>query len=168
MSKRPQNELHSREEFFQREAAAWNALTQTWVDLPEAALLLPGACGIWSVKDVLFHITVWLETARRMIEQLEKGKWAHLGMNTERFNAHHAALTQERPLAEAFQLLNLHRESLLQHLATLTEEQLLNEFGRQQIGWWAKWATYAHYEEHIPELTAHRKRVLHLPDGSDR
>ena len=30
----------------------------------------------------------------------------------------------------------------------LPEAGLLNTFGRQAIGWWAKWMTYGHYEQH--------------------
>lgn len=158
MPKRPVNELHSREEFFQREAVAWEALTQTWAGLNEPEFATPGASGMWSVKDVLFHLATWQEAARRMIETLQNGKWAHLGMNTERFNAHQYAATKDRPIAEAFQQVNFHREMLLDLLRTIPEDQLLNEFGRQQIGWWAKWATYAHYEEHLAELIAFREK----------
>jgi hypothetical protein len=41
----------------------------------------------------------------------------------------------------------------------VSDEQLLNEYGRQQIGWWAKWSTYGHYEQHLADLTAFRQRA---------
>ena len=155
----PKNEIQSRDEFFQREDRAWKALTNTWVDMPEVQFLIPGACGQeWSVKDVIHHMAAWQEAAQRVVNDLLAGKWGRLGMSTERFNAQHFALDRERPLDEAFQRLDASREMLLVLLATVQEDQLLNEFGQQQIGWWAKWTTYAHYEQHLAELNAFRDK----------
>jgi len=153
----PENTLRSREEFFARERAAWDDFIQSWSDLPDSALAEPGASGAeWSVKDVLNHIAAWQEAAARCIGDLLAGRWARLGMNTEAFNAAQFARDRERPLGESRARLMEARDRLLELLAPLTDEQLLDEYGRQQIGWWAKWNTYAHYEPHTAAIREFR------------
>ena len=152
--------VQTREEFIQHERAAWKELTSVWADLPEEVLARPGACDeAWSIKDVINHTAVWQEAAIEKIEGLLAGQPARLGAGTDRFNALHYELDRERPLAESLARLTKSRRKQPQQLATVSDEQLLNEFGRQQIGWWAKWNTYAHYESHLRGLQAFRERV---------
>ena len=75
------------------------------------------------------------------------------------FNAQQYAANRSRPLAESRDRLERVRSDLLALLATVTPDQLLNEYGRQQIGWWAKWTTYGHYEQHLVDVTAFRQGV---------
>jgi hypothetical protein len=164
----PENTLHTRDAFFAREQAAWNQFLQTWMDLPEALLEQPGAGGPnWSVKDLLNHTAAWQEAAARIIQDLLAGRWARLGMNTNNFNAHHYDLDKNNPLDASRTRLFQARQTLLQLLETLSEEQLLNEYGRQQTGWWAKWNTYAHYEHHTADITHFRQHVLMLRGVSE-
>ena len=156
----PPNTLTSREAFFAREAAAWHALTATWADLSDETLLLPGACGTaWSIKDIINHLAAWQEAAMRVINDLLGGRWGRLGPTVETFNAEQYIADQSRPLQESRDRLAYTREALLALLATVSEAQLLNEYGRQQIGWWAKWSTYGHYEQHLADLTAFREQA---------
>ena len=161
----PENTLGTRDEFFAREQAAWRALSATWDGLPDELLLTPGACGDqWSVKDLMNHISAWQEAAIRVIGDLLAGKWGRLGVNTDKFNRQQYELDRNRTLAESRERLERTRLALLRLLTSLADDQLLNEYGRQQTGWWAKWTTYAHYEEHITDLTDFR-RIIQLPEG---
>jgi uncharacterized damage-inducible protein DinB len=154
-----ENTLKTREEFFARERASWEQFFQAWSDLPDEVLLRPGACGRdWSIKDVLNHTAVWQEAAVRMINGLLVGHYARLGASTDKFNAAQYAADHDRPLDESRARLMQSRRVLLDVLATVTDEQLLNEYGRQQIGWWAKWNSYAHYEHHTKDLQDFRRR----------
>ena len=156
----PANTLATREAFFLRERQSWAAFQQTWADLPEERLHITGACGpTWSIKDVINHTAVWQEAAIRIINDLLSGRWARLGPNTEKFNALNYEEDRQRASGESIDRLLGARETLLQVLHDVTEDQLLNEYGRQQIGWWAKWTTYGHYEQHLQELTAFRQRT---------
>lgn len=156
-SQRPANTLSTRESFFLREQHAWDAFCNTWADLPDPILLLPGACGAhWRIKDVINHTAVWQEAAIRVIHDLLAGRWARLGPNPEKFNLLNYERDHHRELGESRARLLLARQTLLRILYDVTDEQLLNEYGRQQIGWWAKWATYGHYEQHMAELTTFR------------
>jgi hypothetical protein len=88
------------------------------------------------------------------------GCWARLGPNPEKFNQLNYDADRARPLAESCDRLLQARQALLQLLHSVSDEQLLNEYGRQQVGWWAKWTTYGHYEQHISELATFRQGVL--------
>ncbi|MGQ0602381.1 MAG: DinB family protein [Anaerolineales bacterium] len=137
----PPNELATREAFFLREQQAWKTLQHTWAKLPEAALVRPGACGPeWSVKDVLNHLAAWQEAALGAVDDLLAKRWARLGANTDNYNQQHYAQDRDRPLASSRARLRFSRAKLLKRLKSVPEAQLLNENGRQAIGWWAKWA----------------------------
>jgi hypothetical protein len=154
-------EVQTREEFIQRERAAWKEFTRSWADLSEDALEQPGACGeAWSIKDVINHTAVWQEAAVEQIQNLLAGQLARLGAGTDRFNALHYEIDRDRPLDEGLMRLAKSRRKLLKLLATVSDAQLLATDGRQQIGWWAKWNTYAHYESHIRGLVAFRQGVI--------
>jgi hypothetical protein len=149
----------TRAEFLGREKESWAKLTATWRGLPEADLLQPGASGpAWNIKDVMNHIAAWQEASLRVIHDLLEGRWGRLGYNTDRFNALHYREDRDRSLAATHRRLSRARRELLTLLETVPEKGLLNEFGQQQIGWWAKYATFGHYEQHIPILTEFRRR----------
>jgi DinB family protein len=157
----PENTLPTRDAFFAREQQAWDAFTGTWAGLPDPLLRRPGACGAeWNIKDVINHTAAWQEAAIRVIGDLLAGRWGRLGPNPEKFNRMSYAADRDRPLAESRDRLMRARQTLLQLLRGVTDGQLLDEYGRQQIGWWAKWTTYAHYEQHLAELTTFRALVL--------
>jgi len=155
----PPNTLTSRAAFFAREAGSWERFVGMWNGIPDTALLMPGACGeVWSVKDVLNHVAAWQEAAVRVIHDLRAGRFGRLGMSGERFNQTMYVANQARPLAESRERLMRARQALLDLLQTIPENQLLGEYGRQQIGWWAKWCTYGHYEQHLDDLDRFRRQ----------
>ncbi|HSL28285.1 MAG TPA: DinB family protein [Anaerolineales bacterium] len=156
----PENTLRTRDEFFAREQAAWEALTKAWTGIPSELLLTPGSIGDrWSVKDLMNHLAAWQDAAIRVIGDLLVGKWGRLGANTDSFNKMQYELDHDRSLTESRARLERTHQALLKLLASLSDDQLLNEYGRQQIGWWAKWTTYAHYEEHLADLTDFRRKT---------
>jgi uncharacterized protein (TIGR03083 family) len=156
MSRRPPaNTLTSRAAFVAREAASWERLQQLLDGLAPEALTRPGACGAdWSVRDVLNHLAAWQEAALRVVGDLRAGRWGRLGPSVERFNQEQHTSDRDRPLDETLQRLQSARTALLHLLAQVDEATLLNEYGRQAVGWWAKWATYGHYEQHLADLEA--------------
>jgi hypothetical protein len=150
--------LASRAEFFDREKKTWAALTAAWRGLPEPVLLEPGACGPpWSVKDVMNHIAAWQEVGLKVIGDLQAGRWGTLGASTSKFNARQYEADRDRPLAETRRRLSQSHRALITLLETVPEKALLYEFGRQAIGWWAKYSTYGHYQEHLAALAAFRE-----------
>jgi len=53
----------NRTQLLRRLDVAWQALKQSYADLPDAQLLVPGVTGDWSVKDIIAHVTWWEEEA---------------------------------------------------------------------------------------------------------
>jgi hypothetical protein len=157
----PPDHPQTKDDFFAHEAKTWAVLIATWRGLPEVALLWPGANGeAWSIKDIMNHVAAWQEAAIRATGELMAGRWAQLGANTDKFNAKTYELDKDRSLAATRKRLNKARRDLLEVLATTPAKKLLNIYGRQQIGWWAKYSTYGHYGEHIPKLQDFRKMLL--------
>ena len=57
VSKKPRrSKPTTRAEFAALERLSWGELKQTWHALPDEALVRPGACGPWSIKDVMNHV----------------------------------------------------------------------------------------------------------------
>ncbi len=88
---------------------------------------------------MLNHFAAWQEAALRVVGDLRAGRWGRLGPSVERFNREQHAADRDRPLDETLQRLQSARAALLQLLAQVDEATLLNEYGRQTVGWWAKW-----------------------------
>jgi hypothetical protein len=154
-----QSSLPTREAFLDREMRAWKALAATWCKLDEAALLHAGANDVWSFKDVMNHIAAWQEAALVQIAKLQRGEFASLGMSVERFNAAQHEADRDQSVTQSRRRLNASRRALLAVLERVDEKSLLNEFGRQSAGWWAKWTTYGHYEQHIDALAQFRVKI---------
>jgi uncharacterized protein (TIGR03083 family) len=95
--------------------------------LTPARMLQPGACGAWSVRDVLAHISAW---ERRMLA------WntSHLRgeppevpqpWDIERMNAEAHARTKDRPLAEVLEEFRQSYQAALAQTESLSEALLL-------------------------------------------
>jgi hypothetical protein len=153
----PKPRPQTRKELLAREKETWDEMAETWRQLPDEALIQPGACGpAWSVKDVINHVAAWQEAALRVIPELLEGRKATLGHGTDTFNALQQAADRDKTLAASKRRLNKSRRDLLALIAALPEKRSLDLDDR--IGWWIKFTTYAHYSEHIYELTEFRKK----------
>src|SRR3989454_9890567 len=52
-----------RRQLLKRLEEAWEALKESYAGLSDAELLEPGVAGVWSVRDVIAHVTWWEEEA---------------------------------------------------------------------------------------------------------
>jgi hypothetical protein len=154
----PRPRPKTRVELLAREKADWDELAGTWCDLPESALLRPGANRAgWSVKDVMNHVAAWQEAALRIIPEYLAGRRATLGASTDKFNAVQQAADRDRTLLASKRRLNRSRRELLKLLENIPDDALVDPAGR--INWWIRYTMYSHYGEHIPALTEYAKRA---------
>jgi hypothetical protein len=145
--------------FFAREEADWKTLTGLWAGLPQKDLIRPGACGKWSVKDVMNHIASWMAAAREVIPIRLAGGAPPKGVFTVgKFNPAQYARYRKLPLASSKRRLQRNRKLLLELLMRVPKGQLLEP--KQRVGSWAKYCTYAHYEEHFRTLDRFRRMIL--------
>jgi uncharacterized damage-inducible protein DinB len=151
-SKKPRrSKPTTRADFFALEEKAWGELTATWRSLPDEALLQPGACGEWSIKDVMNHIAAWQEATLQALPELLQGHKLPRGKyNIAKFNARQSAEDKDRTLAASRRRLERSRRDLLAFLATVPEAQMLDL--KSRVGGWAKYNTYGHYDEHLYDL----------------
>jgi len=150
--------LKNPQTFLAHEKMVWSELSATWKGLPDSILLIAIEAGGWCIKDVMNHTATWQEAAIRVVGDLLAGRFARLGPNPQNFNEINFELDRHKSLALTRKRLTQSRRDLLKLLATVPATKLNNEFGRQQIGWWAKWSTYGHYAQHLDALKAFRQK----------
>jgi len=151
------------EEFLQREAEAWGALWAITQGLDEEDWLVPGAAGHWNLKDVLAHVTAWMEETLKvlpeMARQIVAGTEAPLGYDIDAWNAAQYQARRDLSVAEVRERLLAVREQLLAMLQRLPSEWLASHKGIRE---WAMYSTYAHYEEHLPDLRTWREGLRNV------
>jgi hypothetical protein len=145
--------------FLAREKEDWQTLSGLWAGLPEKDLTRPGACGEWSIKDVMNHIASWQDATREVIPvllaggKLPKGKYAIGKFNPANYLKYH-----KLPLAVSKRRLRRSRRLLLKFLSGVPKKQLLDS--KHGAGLWAKYGTYGHYREHLRPLMRFRRLIL--------
>jgi hypothetical protein len=148
----------NRKEFGALEETCWKELTGAWRGMSAKAMVKPGACGAWSVKDVVNHIAAWQEATIKILPILvRKGKipTAEFGLKT--FNAKHYWEDRARPLTGSRDRLNKSRKKLLAVLKRVPEKQLIDL--KSPVGQWSKYSTYEHYDEHLFNVRDFRERI---------
>ncbi|MEP7357755.1 MAG: ClbS/DfsB family four-helix bundle protein [Anaerolineales bacterium] len=154
----PRPRPKTRAELLAREQADWDELAGAWRNLPESALLAPGANSTdWSVKDVINHVAAWQEAALRIIPEYLAGRRATLGASTDKFNALQQAADANRSLGASRRRLNRSRRALLKLLEEIPDDDLVDPAGR--VNWWVRYTMYSHYGEHIAALSEYARRV---------
>ena len=137
------------------EWAAWEAL----IARAEGRLTEPGACGEWSFKDVIAHMTVYQRFLAGLLggNVREVHQPAEIGFDVQKrnewFHEQDKNRSLEDVLAEARQV---HGE-----IVRRVEEQTPEELRRHPVDWqaWPAWRwtihlTHEHYPEHVPDLEA--------------
>ena len=120
---------------------------------------VPGAVGVWSVKDVVAHLANWQRYAAALIAAAMRGETPDLvgDDETERSNASVVAQYYQRPLAAVIAEWQAAREDLLDQLEQLSDADLNdpNRFawsdGHSLLEHIAG-SSYAHEIEHIEQL----------------
>ena len=127
----------------------------------EIQMTQSGVAGDWSVKDILAHITAWeqcmlgwlAETRQGLIPRLPASKH-----DLHRWNVRFYLENQGCPLAEVLSAYRQTYSKVLQSIARMSEEELVNEIH----GAWPEGAlwqgiadnTWGHYKEHAASIRA--------------
>lgn len=139
------------------------------MQLSVAQMNIPGAVGVWSVKDVLAHIAFWQNYIAKVVRAAKRGEEPQLYADdqTERYNA---SVTKQYYLASLGGVLaRLHtaREDLLEAIADLSDEQLnqVDYFpwsnGRSLLEHITA-SSFGHDQEHIQQIRQWMNDVLEI------
>ncbi len=135
--------------------------------MDEKAMLAPGACGEWSVRDLLAHMARWEGELVRMLFQLKQGQtptYPSLGEpNVDKINARFYSESLGRPLDLILADFQSVRKQTLRRINDFSENELNdpNAYpalkGRALIEYIAG-DTYEHEAEHSAQIREWRNR----------
>lgn len=139
------------------------------MQLSIAQMNIPGAVGVWSVKDVLAHIAFWQSYIAKVVQAAKRGEEPQLYADdeTEHFNASATKQYYLTPLGGVLARLHTAREDLLEAIADLTDEQLnqVDYFpwnnGRTLLDRIAG-SSFRHDQEHIEQIRQWMRDVLKI------
>jgi len=130
----------------------WQALLNTWKGLPEDVLLLPGAVGHWSTRDVMAHIATWEEEALKALPLILEGKPLPRYMGIDAFNAREQARKRHLPLKRVKEELLATHKKLVQFLENVPESAFASPRFTKRL----RLDAIGHYREHAAQIAAWR------------
>ena len=154
--------LEQRERLSEREAEGWRRLAAAIDRLrPDEAERAEVTTDGWSAKDALWHVRHWLEVAADQLAAVRAGWYRAGSWETDEINA--AALVEGRELALPLVLSRLERS----RARFLAEWAALGSLTAPAVEWFDE-SGAQHYAEHVPELEAFVRRLVHPPDDGLR
>ncbi|MBI5029730.1 MAG: ClbS/DfsB family four-helix bundle protein [Chloroflexi bacterium] len=145
----------TKEQFFKCEQATWEELNSLVAGLSKSALTQHIAKNDWSVKDVWAHLADWMIETRRVLPLVLEGK--KVSAHIQAFNEEHYQKNQALSLETARRRLERERKRMLAYIQSIPEERLL---GERDVYVWTAYATFNHYDQHLPALTKFRRATL--------
>jgi len=129
--------------------ARWGELLSLVQRVPRRHMEEPGAVGIWSVKDLLGHITTWEEECIKAITRHLEGKRPVRYGSIDAFNARQAAAKKDLPLVDIVERLHEGHARLVSFLKGLPEECFDSRTTTRKR---MRLDVYAHYQLHAEDL----------------
>jgi hypothetical protein len=141
----------------------------TFNQFPEAELNTPGACGVWSVKDIMAHLASYEHLLVEVLSGFLEGgptpyleKWGTLG---HQFNDDEVALRQEKSIADVLAEYNdTHAQvmALAPRIPPETYQQngALPWYGAEyDLDDFIVYTFYGHKREHSAQIAAFRDQL---------
>lgn len=126
----------------------WSTLLETLDGIPADRAAETGACGKWSVKDLVAHIAFWDGQAEISAQRQALGEPPR-ELDWSALNEREAAASANRPYGEIWEELTTTHERVRAALSQLPalDPKAVGE------------DTFDHYEEHRAEIQAWRERA---------
>ena len=160
--------LSRREKLLQRVDQAWRTFQESYAGLSEQELLTPGVIGLWSIRDVIAHVTTWEEEALKYLPLIIQGgtppKYSVKYGGINAFNAQSTANKKNLPLPEVFrQQAKVHRQ-LIEFIQGVSEKHL-----DSSTRFWRRLRadTFGHCGKHAAVIRKWRSKNLELEIQSD-
>ncbi len=143
---------------------------QTLEDFPESALETPGACGVWSVKDIIAHLASYEHVLVDVLATfLAGGPTPYLSKFTQpggQFNDTEVGIRKEKTMKEVLGEFNDAHAQVMSMVGQIPAETL-RQTGT--IPWYGLayalddfivYTYYGHKREHSAQIAAFRDRCL--------
>lgn len=159
----------TRDELLNELRAARAELLEVLESIPEAERETPGACGEWSLKDVLVHLNHWEGETITLLYTLKRGApitsiLLDPKLDVDACNARWVAMAKERPWERVWSdFLGVHTQ-LLRRVAEFTDEQLFQAGLHPKLGKTPLWriiavCAFEHEREHAEGLRVWQKQI---------
>jgi hypothetical protein len=162
----PMDSAPTQSEFLERIRVSRSKLDDFVKSIDPMFMTAPGACGDWSVKDILAHIT-WHEQEMFNVALTRTLAGSDLwNVSLELRNQTIYEENRDRELKDVLDDYKVVFESMMEALASLTNEDLLDasHFAGMPSNWkpWEVIAsnTWEHYDDHSAGLAAWQKSNL--------
>jgi hypothetical protein len=139
---------------------AWSAFRESYAGLSETELLRHGVIGLWSIKDIIAHVTTWEEEALRYLPVILQGgrlpKYSTKYGGIDAFNARATANKKDLSLAEVIQQQDRVHRQLIDLIEAVPDKHL-----DSKTRFWHRLRadTFGHYAKHAAAIQKWRNRM---------
>jgi len=138
-----------REQLLTRLDERWNEFKESFAGLTQEQMLRPGVTELWSVKDVVAHVSTWEEEALKYLPIVLAGKkpplYAVQYGGLDAFNAKMTVEKRDLTLTEVLERCETTHQKLVEYIETVPEEEFTTETKfRHRL----RLDTYSHYPLH--------------------
>jgi hypothetical protein len=158
----PEESLGSLDDVINEIEARWSDLAVAVRGLSDADICRPNVVGAWSIKNVLAHIAAWEQEGARRIDEITRGNGPALTWPSreeeDSFNAAAAAASEGRTVDQVVKSLEEAHQDFMDLLATFGDELMTANLEVSAQEWIPGW-TYLHYQEHAPQIWAHKNAL---------
>jgi len=148
-----------RQVLLKRLDTAWRAFKESYAGLCEAQLIEPGVSGVWSVRDIIAHVTTWEEEALKhlpsILEDRRPPRYSVTYGGIDAFNAQMTRLKGGLSLSAVFRQFDEVHQRVIDMIERAPESHLISEtrFRRR-----LRQDTYSHYPKHAQAIRRWRDR----------
>lgn len=138
---------------------AWQKFEASFAGLSDSELMAPGVTGLWSVRDILAHVSTWEQEALKHLPRILKGeKPPRYSVTYGGIDAFNAFMTEQKrnlPLPEVRRRLRDTHGQLIAFLNSVPEHEFRSETPFRHRLWLD---TYSHYPKHAQAILKWREQ----------
>lgn len=136
--------------------------------LEEATLLIPGVVDQWSIKNILFHLTMWEAELVKLLWQASQGQTPttiHFSnASVDEINQDWSKLADDRPMDLVWQDFHGVRKQLIRRVEGLRMEDFddparFTWLNGQTLSIWIAVDSYKHEAEHADQIRLWRENL---------
>jgi hypothetical protein len=149
----------TRAQLLRRLDEAWSALKASYAGVSDSEMMEPGVAGVWSVKDIIAHVTTWEQESLTQLPLILAGRKPALYSVTyggiDAFNARTTAEKRGLSLSEVLRQRDETHRRLINFMKSVPEHHIVQEtrFRRR-----LRLDTYGHYRTHTEAIRRWRGR----------